>query len=81
MCVVSNIIGAGQQIWPSPNTYTPWYAQPPGPTPEQWAAFQELVEKARKFDELAGQPDCEDPQKTEWMRQIEERLAQLEERD
>lgn len=77
MCVVSNIYDYGRKVWPTYPTVSP-----PAPTPEQWEAFRELVEKARKFDELAGQPDCEDPTKAEWMAEIEARIAALEaERD
>ena len=81
MCVVSNVIAAGQQIWsnnPPPPLSVTYPPAPRIPTAAEWAAFVELVEKARKFDELANQADCEDPEKTAWMEAIEERLTQLE---
>lgn len=66
MCVLSAVLDYGRnvpaQTWTVPN----------------WIEYQELLEKARKWDALAGQPDCEDPLKEEWMRAIEERISILE---
>lgn len=78
MCAVSMIYDYGRQVWPwnptplPPNP--PTYVVNPVPTQEQWDAFLELVEKAKKFDEMTHQADCEDPEKAEWMRAIEKRL-------
>ncbi len=47
-------------------------------TPPAWSEYQELLEKARKFDEIAAQPDCVDPAKEAWMREVEARLEKLE---
>lgn len=59
MCVVSAVIDYGRRI----------------PT-EQWdlgriTEYQELVRKARKFDEMSKQPDCEDKEKAKLLRKLE----------
>jgi hypothetical protein len=36
------------------------------------------VEKARKFDELTGEPDCEDPEKTAWMEAMQKHMDAVE---
>ncbi len=83
MCAVSMVFDYGQGVWPyvqpQPSSFT--FPQPVEriPTPEEWAAFLELVDKARKFDEMTGQPDCESPEKALWFEAIEERLKALEE--
>lgn len=77
MCVVSNILDYGRQTWPQPDKpkidpyFSPyqwpnWDATTRTPTAKEWQEFLELVEKARKFDEIARQLDCEDPTKLEW---------------
>lgn len=53
MCVVSAVMGWGQKTYPNPVTF-PLISYP---------AYQELVEKARKYDELTGQKYCPDPAK------------------
>ena len=90
MCMVSAVTGYGRQTWPQPvYPHVPVHPStssqpvkiievPKVPTQKEWAEFLELVEKAKKFDELANQPDCEDPEKAAWMERIEERLAALE---
>jgi hypothetical protein len=87
MCTYSMMMDYGRQVWPLP------YYQPQNPFPnvtpspvtlptqEQWDSFQELCEKARKFDEMTDQVDCEDPDKVEWMRSVEERLAAIEDQN
>lgn len=87
MCIVSMVFDYGQKTWPDtypniPQPTTPYTlpASPNVPSPEQWAEFKELVEKAKKFDELTSQPDCEDPKKQEWYDRMERRLAALEAR-
>jgi hypothetical protein len=83
--MISMVFDSGRQIWPQPDfpnpNIFPSNPQPVEriPTPEEWAAFLELVEKARKFDEMTGQPDCEDPDKALWFEAIEGRLKALEE--
>jgi hypothetical protein len=43
--------------------------------------YSELIEKARKLDELLGQPDCPDPEKEAWIAKLEERIRRLEAAD
>lgn len=46
--------------------------------PEWWQSYQELMRKAAEFDKLTNQPDCVDPVKVDWMKKMEERMAELE---
>lgn len=66
MCSVSVLMDYGSNVpthqWTVPN----------------WIEYQELLEKARKWDAIADQPDCHDTDKAEWMKAIEERLETLE---
>ena len=92
MCVVSNIGGYGMGITPNndwwkyqPATVVPYVPPtPPNPwTPSMIKDFQELVERARKWDQNHGQPDCVDPEKDRFLRVIEElskRIDELEDR-
>lgn len=87
MCVVSNI---GDYY--RPNRWPPFYGptpqwpsppSPPRPNPNDWTAeqirkFLDLIKQAREFDKSIGDVDCEDPIKTAWMKDIEERLTKLE---
>lgn len=40
--------------------------------------FQEILKRIDKLDTKLGQPDCVDPAKEAWMREVEERLSKLE---
>ena len=40
--------------------------------------FKEILERLEKIDKKLDQPECEDPAKAAWMREVEERLAALE---
>lgn len=66
MCTVSAMYDYGRNIplkqWTKPG----------------WTEYQELLEKARKFDEIMAQPDCHDPLKTAWIKDVEKRLKKLE---
>jgi hypothetical protein len=66
MCVVSVLSGWGQ-IQPEKMWNT-----------DSWKTFQELINVGEKFDKVAGQPDCIDPEKDAWMKRIEERITALE---
>jgi hypothetical protein len=90
MCVVSNITDWGRKTWPY-EFYPQVYPQPapyvppqtgtnitPAPSIEQWNEFLELVEKAKKFDEMVGEKDCIDPGKEAWMKRMEARMQALE---
>ena len=43
---------------------------------EHFNAFKKLLDKAREFDKVTGQPNCEDPEKAKWWSAIEERHSQ-----
>lgn len=83
MCVVSNIGDYGRQQWPQP-----WKTIPlePGswpsdtPSREAWDEYKDLIEKAKEFDQKTGQPECESEEKTAWMKDMEDRISQLEQR-
>lgn len=54
-----------------------------GILPDAWSSssfrdYKDLLEKVEILDKELGEPDCEDPDKTPWMKEIEERLAQVE---
>lgn len=60
MCTVSAIYDYGRAI--------------PG---SSWTApvldgYKKLIEEAEAFDTLAGEPDCVDPKKAEWLALVEE---------
>jgi hypothetical protein len=50
----------------------------PLPTHDEWEALKNALEAARKFDDEAGEHDCEDPEKVEWLEAVEGRLSELE---
>lgn len=52
-------------------------------TPTQWTRpmfneFKEIIRRLDDLDEKLGQPDCHDPAKAAWMREVEARLEKLE---
>lgn len=47
-------------------------------TRPQYNEFQEILKRLADLDAKLGQPDCHDPAKAEWMREVEERLDRLE---
>lgn len=67
MCAVSAMYDYGKNI-----PFQTWTG--PG-----YKEYQELLEKARKFDEIMAQPDCHDDMKGRWMLGVEKRLKELEE--
>lgn len=66
MCSVSAMYDYGRNI-PLQQWTTPGYVE-----------YQELLEKARQFDEIMAQPDCHDDEKGTWMAEVEKRLSKLE---
>lgn len=40
--------------------------------------YHEIIRRLGELDAKLGQPDCEDPAKAAWMRDIEERLSKIE---
>lgn len=62
MCFVSMVSQHYFDQWPSPNHFPP----------DRYMDFQELIKKARKYDEMTGQKDCPDPAKDQWKKAVEE---------
>jgi hypothetical protein len=52
--------------------------QPQSWTYESFNEFKKLLELLDRLDNLLGQPDCVDPEKTKYMEEIEGRLKKLE---
>lgn len=57
-----------------------------GTSPNQWTRpmvndYKRVIELLEKLDRQTGQPDCEDPAKAAWMREVEARLGALEARE
>ncbi|AFU87921.1 hypothetical protein CcrColossus_gp051 [Caulobacter phage CcrColossus] len=48
------------------------------PTAAEIKAFKKLVDAAERFDAIANQPHCEDPEKIKLLQRLEERLARIE---
>lgn len=71
MCVVSNVTGYGRDLWPHPSVV-------PAGDYSKLAVFNELIQTARKFDEVAKQQDSQDPEKENWEQEFQDRIAQLE---
>ena len=42
----------------------------------KWQDYQELVRKAKKYDEMTGQKECQLDEKIEWERTIEKVLRE-----
>ena len=95
MCVYSAISDWGRDRWgdhtgfiprdPGPNQAPVYPTTVPSVptvtiTQSDWDAFKCLLDAAKKFDDVTGQPDCESAEKTAWMKEIEEKLAKLTEK-
>ena len=66
MCMVSVMSVAGSAI--SVDTWTrPAFNE-----------YQEILRRIADLDAKLGQPDCVDPAKEAWMREVEQRLSALE---
>lgn len=65
-----------------PQVPRPFIATPYNPDPNKLLVdmkeYHELLEKAKKLDELLGQPDCPEPDKAAWIAALEERIKRLE---
>lgn len=61
MCAVSMISGHYRDLYPSPQQFPAF----------EYPNYQELIRKARLYDEMMKQPDCPDPNKAEWQRALE----------
>ena len=49
-------------------------------TPSIWIDFTEILRKLDELDKKLGQPECHDPAKAAWMKEIEAKLAALEDK-
>jgi len=67
MCSVSVIYDYGRTQVP----LTSW-------TRDSWVDFKDIIRRLEALDKKLGEPDCEDPAKAAWMREVEARLAALE---
>jgi hypothetical protein len=67
MCMVSVISQYGQQQIPRMQ----W-------TPDSFSDYKEILRRIEQLDAKLNQPDCVDPAKAAWMREVEDRLAALE---
>ena len=47
-------------------------------TPDTFGEYKEILRRLNDLDAKLNQPDCEDPAKAAWMREVEERLDSLE---
>ena len=47
---------------------------------DSWADYKEIIRRLEVLDEKLGQPDCHDPAKASWMKEVEDRLAAVEKR-
>lgn len=66
MCMMSVVTAYGQGV--SPNSWTPG----------TWKQFVDLTKQVEVLDTDLGEPECIDPGKAEWMREMEERMRALE---
>ena len=67
MCAMSVVMDYGRMRIP-PNQWTP----------ESFGDFKEILRRLDALDQKLGQPECHDPAKAAWMREVEERLEKLE---
>lgn len=91
MCTVSMIYDYGRANPPWQQQQLPAWQPVPGslgypnqlPDTEAREAikkFLELVEKAKEYDAKTNQPDCEDPSKADFMKEVLSRLGAIEKR-
>ena len=73
MCVVSMIHDHYRHTTPKDFDIQQWPTGPVWDMP-RWSEYQELLRKAREYDKLTGQPDCEDPKKAEFEKRVEDYL-------
>lgn len=66
MCMVSVVYDYGRTV-----PQTSW-------TPDTWSQFQEILKRIDELDKKLGEPECHDPMKAAWVKEVEERLKKLE---
>lgn len=81
MCAVSMVYDYGR-------TNPPWQ-NPLGPSPmplpdtqveDAIKRYLKLIEDAKEYDRATKQPDCEDPEKAKFMKEVLDRLDAIEKR-
>lgn len=65
MCAFSMVVGHHQQLWPRPEDFPV----------QRHNELAELLRKARLYDEMMKQPDCPDPAKEQWLKDLDRYLA------
>ncbi len=92
MCSVSMVMDHYRQQYPDYNRAPVMSQQFPAqwpfginPSPRviteaEYAEFLRLKAMASELDKKLGQPDCEDPTKEAWQKEVERRLGILEQR-
>lgn len=68
MCVYSMVTDYGRERIPDDK----W-------NPEKWDKWKGFLDKVKEIDDILEQPDCKDPHKEEWMKNMEERMKKMEE--
>lgn len=66
MCTVSMITGHYQGLFPQPQQFPPL----------EYPNYQELLRKARLYDEMMAQKDCPDPKKEAWHADLEKLMRE-----
>ena len=66
MCMASVVTAYGQTIG-----WNQWDTQ-------SFDLLKEILTKVEELDKRLNQPDCEDPEKSAWMREVERRLDKLD---
>ena len=64
MCVVSMITEHYWRQYPNPVYYPR----------DKYRDMEELIRKAREYDRIMNQPDCPDPVKADWYKQVIEKM-------
>lgn len=68
MCVVSMISDHYMRQWPQRQfDHVP---------PHDYLNYQELLRKARLYDEMTKQPDCPDPKKLDWQKALDQYMKE-----
>jgi len=61
MCVTSMVTDHYMLQYPTPLSFPAF----------KWPDYQELIRKARLYDEMMKQPDCPSPVKDQWAQELE----------
>jgi hypothetical protein len=67
MCAASMVIDYGRQYIHMNDWTIPTYNE-----------FTEILRRVNELDKKLNQPECHDPEKAKWMKEVEERLSTLE---